>query len=72
VICPGTQNALFSLLVALTSPGDVVLTEALTYPGMKLPAGYAGVRLVGVSIDENGVVPDALEAACRRHARRCI
>src|SRR5882762_11200817 len=35
VICPGTQNALFNLLIALTSRGDVVLTEALTYPGIR-------------------------------------
>ena len=35
VICPGTQNALFNLLIMLTKPGDVVLTEALTYPGIK-------------------------------------
>jgi hypothetical protein len=38
VIWPGTQNALFNLLVALTKPGDVVLTEALTYPGIKAAA----------------------------------
>src|SRR5262245_36617268 len=35
VICPGTQNALFNLLITLTAPGDVILTEALTYPGIK-------------------------------------
>jgi hypothetical protein len=29
VICPGTQNALFGLRVALTSPGEVVLTADL-------------------------------------------
>ena len=28
VICPGTQNALFNVLVTLTSPGDIILTEA--------------------------------------------
>jgi DNA-binding transcriptional MocR family regulator len=72
VICPGTQNALFNLLIALTSPGNVVLTEALTYPGIRAAAGYAGVRLVGVPMDENGVVPDALEAACRRHAPKAV
>src|SRR4051812_45060081 len=27
VICPGTQNAIFNVLAAVTSPGDVVLTE---------------------------------------------
>ena len=72
VICPGTQNAIFNLLETLTSPGDVVLTEALTYPGIRAAAGYAGVRLVGVSMDEDGVVPAALEEACRRHAPKAV
>jgi DNA-binding transcriptional MocR family regulator len=71
-ICPGTQNALFNLLAALTSPGDVVLTEALTYPGIKGAAAYTGVRLVGVPLDEAGVLPDALDSACRRHAPKAV
>jgi DNA-binding transcriptional MocR family regulator len=72
VICPGTQSALFNLLLSLTSPGEIVLTEALTYPGIKAAAGYAGVRLVGVPMDENGILPDALEAACLRHAPKAV
>ncbi|MGY3608194.1 PLP-dependent aminotransferase family protein [Bradyrhizobium sp. Leo121] len=72
VICPGTQNAIFNLLKTLMSPGDVVLTEALTYPGIRAAAGYAGVRLVGVPMDEHGVVPTALDAACRRHAPKAV
>jgi DNA-binding transcriptional MocR family regulator len=72
VICPGTQNALCNLLAALTAPGDVVLTEALTYPGIKAAAAYAGVRLVGVPMDADGILPDALDAACRRHAPKAV
>jgi DNA-binding transcriptional MocR family regulator len=72
VICPGTQNALFNLLIALTSPGDVVLTETLTYPGIKAAAAYTGVRLVGVSIDKEGILPDALNSACRQHAPKAV
>jgi DNA-binding transcriptional MocR family regulator len=72
VICPGTQNALFDLLVALTSPGGVVLTEALTYPGIKAAAAHTGVRLVGVAMDKDGILPDALDAACRRHAPKAV
>jgi hypothetical protein len=67
VICPGTQNALFNLLVVLTRPGDVVLTEALTYPGIKTAAAYTGVRLIGLPMDEAGILPDALNSACRDH-----
>jgi DNA-binding transcriptional MocR family regulator len=58
VICPGTQSALLSLLMTLTSPGDVVLTEALTYPGIPLDAA--------------GVIPAALEAACRQYAPKAV
>jgi DNA-binding transcriptional MocR family regulator len=72
VICPGTQNALFNLLISVTSPGDVVLTEALTYPGIKAAAAYAGVRLVGVPIDESGIMPDALRSACHRYAPKAV
>jgi Methylpurine-DNA glycosylase (MPG) len=67
VICPGTQNALFNLLVVLTRPGDVVLTEALTYPGIKTAAAYTGVRLIGLPMDEAGILPDAVNSACRDH-----
>jgi DNA-binding transcriptional MocR family regulator len=72
LICPGTQNALFNLLLALASPGDVVLSEALTYPGIKAAAAHTGVRLVGVPMDGNGVLPDALDAACRRHRPKAV
>ena len=72
MICPGTQNALFNLLVALTAPGDVVLTEALTYPGIRAAAACRDVRLVGVAIDEQGILPDALDAACRKHSPKAV
>jgi DNA-binding transcriptional MocR family regulator len=72
VICPGTQNALFNLLTTLTAPGDTVLTEALTYPGLKAAAAATGVRLVGVAMDAHGVRPDALEAAARKHRPKAV
>jgi DNA-binding transcriptional MocR family regulator len=72
VVCPGTQNALFNLLVALTKPGDVVLTESLTYPGIKAAAAYTGVRLIGLPIDEAGMLPDAHNSVCREHAPKAV
>jgi DNA-binding transcriptional MocR family regulator len=72
VICPGTQTALFNFLVSFMSPGDVVLTDALTYPGIKAAAAHIGIRLIGVPADETGIVPEALEAACRRHAPKAV
>src|SRR5262249_35031615 len=72
LICPGTQNALFNFLVALTAPGDVVLTEALTYPGMRAAAACLGERLVGVPMDADGIRPDALKSACRQYRPKAI
>jgi DNA-binding transcriptional MocR family regulator len=72
VICGGTQAALAALLGTLTRPGDIILTEALTYPGMRAAANLFGVSLVGVAMDRQGVLPDALAVALRRHKPRLV
>ncbi|MCC8979231.1 PLP-dependent aminotransferase family protein [Bradyrhizobium sp. 10BB] len=72
VIYPGSQAIIFNALLALTSPGDVVLTEALTFPGIKAAAARLDVRLVGVAMDAEGARPDALDDACRKHKPKAI
>jgi DNA-binding transcriptional MocR family regulator len=72
VISAGTQAALAALLGCLVKPGDVVLTEALTYPGFRAAAALFGLTVVGVAMDQRGVTPDALAAACRRHKPRLV
>lgn len=72
VIFPGTQAALYCFLTTQLAPGDVVLTEALTYPGLKAAADVARVRLVGLPIDREGLVPEALADACRRHTAKAL
>lgn len=72
LIFPGTQTVLMSLLLALLKPGDTLLTDPLTYPGIKSAAAAAGVRLVGVENDRHGMIPAALEEACRRHKPKAI
>ncbi len=72
VISAGTQAALAALLARLARPGDVVLTETLTYPGFRAAAALFGITVVGVAMDQHGVMPDALAAACRRHKPRLV
>lgn len=67
-VCAGVQHALAVALATLVEPGDVVLAEDLTYPGFKAIAETLHLRPVGVEMDGQGLVPEALEAACR--ARR--
>jgi len=72
LIFPGTQTALISLLLALTKPGDTVLADRLTYPGFKSAALAAGVRLVGVAADREGMIPAALDEACKQHKPKAV
>lgn len=72
VIFPGSQAIIFNALLALTSPGDVVLTEALTFPGIKAAAARLDIRLVGVAMDAEGIRPDALDEACRKHKPKAV
>lgn len=65
VVTAGTQHALFLAFAATTRPGDVVFAEALTYHGAKSVAALLNVRLAPLPLDRYGLVPDALERACR-------
>lgn len=71
-ICPGTHIAFQSVLQTILQPGDVLLCEALTYPGIKAIAGRLGIRLVGVPIDDEGIEPAAFAAACAEHAPKAV
>jgi DNA-binding transcriptional MocR family regulator len=72
VIYPGSQAIIFNALLALTSPGDVVVTEALTFPGIKAAAARLDIRLAGVAMDAEGALPDALDEACRKHKPKAV
>ncbi len=66
LVCGGAQHAMTITFTSLAGPGDLVLTEELTYPGMKALASVLGLRLQGLAMDADGLLPDAFEAACRR------
>ncbi|SCG41933.1 PLP-dependent aminotransferase family protein [Micromonospora humi] len=70
VICPGGQAALSSTLRALSTPGDTLLVESPTYLGALAAARAAGLRVVPVPADADGVRPDQLAAAFARSRAR--
>lgn len=67
VVCPGAQAAIAASILALTRPGDVILAEPTTYPGLRAAATQYGRRIVAVEADQHGMVPALLEKACRQH-----
>lgn len=65
LVTAGAQHGMTVALGALTEPGDTVLTEALTWPGLRRLADFLRFRVQGVAMDQHGILPDALDAACR-------
>jgi DNA-binding transcriptional MocR family regulator len=67
VVCPGAQAAIAALILALTKPGDVILAEPTSYPGLRAAATQFGRHIIAVEADKHGMVPEMLEEACRQH-----
>ena len=67
VVCPGAQAAIAALILALTEPGDVILAEPTSYPGLRAAATQFGRHIIAVEADKHGMVPEMLEEACRQH-----
>ena len=72
LVCNGGQVAITALLTLLVRPGDTILTEALTYPRFRAAAAYFGIRLSGVATDADGMIPEALDEACRTLAPKAV
>lgn len=72
IVTAGGQHAMTVAFATLTQPGDTVLTEALTYPGMLALAKLLHLRLEGLPMDAVGILPDAFEAACRTAAPKAL
>jgi DNA-binding transcriptional MocR family regulator len=72
LVCAGVQCAITALLGLLTRPGDVILTEPLTYPRFRAAAAQFGIRLSSVAADGEGLLPGALDLACRDLAPKAI
>jgi len=66
IVAAGSQHALTCILTACFSHGDRIAVDALTYPGLKSTAALLGIRLIPVDLDSDGMIPKALEIACRR------
>ena len=66
VVCPGAQAAIAALILALTKPGDVILTEPASYPGLRTAATQLGRRIVAVKADQHGMMPEMLEQTCHQ------
>lgn len=68
LITTGSQQALALLSTALLDPGAVVAVEEPTYLAALQGFALAGVRVVPVASDDDGVVPASLERVLEEHS----
>ena len=72
VITCGAQHGIFAALMALTRPGDMLLTEALTYAPICTMAERLGLCIHPVAMDGEGIIPEALETALHSQKARAL
>ncbi|EFY95964.2 aminotransferase family protein [Metarhizium robertsii] len=61
----GSTSAVDLVLRMFCNRGDCVLAERFTYPGTLMASRAQGLRTVGIAMDADGLVPEALDAALR-------
>ena len=72
VVTNGAQHAMTVALAALLRPSDTLMTAELTYPGLKAVSQMLGLRVRGVAMDEEGIIADALDAACTEQRAQAL
>ena len=73
VLTHGGQNGI-NLVMQCCLRGDrpVVFVEELAYPGFRHAARLNRAEVAPVAIDDQGMIPEALDAACRRHGGQMV
>ena len=72
LLTPGAQGALLALVGALAAPGETICAETLTYPGFLAVAEHFRVRVAGVAMDAQGLIPEAFEEVCRMQSPKVL
>lgn len=72
IVTTGAQQGILISFAALLEPGDVVLTEEVTYHWVRATAEMLRVRIEGIAIDRHGMLPDALAKAARKRGAKVV
>ncbi len=71
-LCNGGQHAMSIALQAVTRPGDLVLSDGLTFAGFSALAARLHLRHQGLPMDEQGLIPEELERLCEHQQPRVL
>ncbi|MDW9527536.1 PLP-dependent aminotransferase family protein [Sinorhizobium meliloti] len=72
VLAHSTQAILTVLCGSLVGVGGTLAVEELTYPTIAKFAKQSGFALVGVKLDDRGIIPDAFEKVCQERKPQAL
>jgi len=72
LITNGASPGLTIALMSAARPGDVVASEAIGHHMLRPLTGYLGLRLKGLPIDDDGILPEAFDQACGNEAIKAL
>lgn len=68
----GATSAMTVALMSVAPPGSTVAIEAISHHTLVPLSTYLGIHLEGLAIDADGMIPEALEEACRKGPIRAV
>ena len=71
-VTPGAHATMMAILSTIARDGDTVLCERISYPGLRAIAARLNLRLVGIELDDAGVIPELLEAAIQSEKPKAL
>lgn len=66
MIINGVTQGTTSALLSLCKAGDTVLSESVSSHSFVALCSFLGLKVQGIPIDHDGIIPDAFEFACRK------
>lgn len=68
----GSTSAMTAALMTAAQPGDLVVTENIGHHTLRPLTRFLGLRLQGVTVDDGGLCPHALEDICQRDGVKAL
>jgi DNA-binding transcriptional MocR family regulator len=68
----GATSGMTVALMSVAPPGSTVATEAISHHTLVPLSTYLGIHLEGLPIDGDGLIPEALDEACRKGPIRAV
>lgn len=72
VVVNGCQHGISCIVDTIAQPGDVILTDQITFHGFISLCASKAIRLKQVETDQAGMVPEAFREACQLHHPRAV